>query len=198
MDPDRAPPPPYSAAVLAGGRSSRFGADKARALLAGRPLLAHAAASLPAPAELLLVAARPYPDLAALVGARQVRDAGGAPLAGVAAALAEARWPWLAVVACDLPHLTPDFWRLLLARTAGARAVAVRHEDGRWEPLAALYHRDALAVAEARLARGERSLQGLLGAVGARAVPAAEALRAAGPRALSDVDRPEDLRPAGD
>ena len=69
-------------AVLAGGRSSRFGSDKALAMLDGRSLLYHA-----------LTALRPQCDAVAVVGRDEVadwprRDMG--PLGGIAGALIHA------------------------------------------------------------------------------------------------------------
>lgn len=74
--------------VLAGGRSSRFGSDKAQALLGGRPLIEHA-----------LDALRPHCDAIAVVGretplALSIRDWPGpdaGPLGGLAGGLHHAR-----------------------------------------------------------------------------------------------------------
>ena len=46
--------------ILSGGRSSRFGSDKARALAAGKPLILHAADTVaPVAASITVVADRP-------------------------------------------------------------------------------------------------------------------------------------------
>lgn len=69
-------------AVLAGGRSSRFGSDKAQATLGGRTLLDHAAASLGAHCDAVIV-----------VGRGQIADwprADMGPLGGIAGALTHA------------------------------------------------------------------------------------------------------------
>ncbi|WP_447756946.1 molybdenum cofactor guanylyltransferase [Sphingopyxis fribergensis] len=69
-------------AVLAGGRSSRFGSDKALAMLDGRSLLDHAVAAL-----------RPYCDAVVVVGRDEIADwprPGMGPLGGIAGALIHA------------------------------------------------------------------------------------------------------------
>lgn len=69
-------------AVLAGGRSSRFGSDKALAMLDGRTLLDHALAAL-----------RPHCDAVVIVGRGEVADwprADMGPLGGLAGALIHA------------------------------------------------------------------------------------------------------------
>ncbi len=69
-------------AVLAGGRSSRFGSDKALAMLDGRTLLDHALAAL-----------RPHCDAVIVVGRGEIADwprADMGPLGGIAGALIHA------------------------------------------------------------------------------------------------------------
>src|SRR3546814_7027451 len=53
-------------AVLAGGRSSRFGSDKALAMLDGRTLLDHAAAALGAHVETVVICGRHVPGMTGL------------------------------------------------------------------------------------------------------------------------------------
>ena len=68
--------------VLAGGRSSRFGSDKALAMLGGRSLLDHAATAL-----------RPHCDAVVIVGRGEVADwprPDMGPLGGIAGALIQA------------------------------------------------------------------------------------------------------------
>lgn len=78
--------------VLAGGRSTRFGSDKALALLGGQTLLARAVASIAPRCDTVVIAGRH--DAAAQNLATCIPDwprAGMGPLAGIAAGLAHAR-----------------------------------------------------------------------------------------------------------
>lgn len=181
-------------AVLSGGRSSRFGSDKALRVVGGRTLLARALDSLAPAAERLLVG-RAYVG----VDARHVPDLrpGLGPLAGLEAALHAADSAWVALAACDLPCLSPAYWRLLCAHADGDRPVCVRHPNGDSEPLAALYPRSALRAVAARLDARELDLQALLVALDACWLDAAEVEAACGPAVLRNVNRPQDL-PAGD
>ena len=94
--------------ILAGGRSSRFGSDKARALLDGEPLVARLARQIEPVARRVTVvaeAADTYADL----GLRTIADRrpGLGPLAGLEAALLDATNPpkstadWLILLSCD-------------------------------------------------------------------------------------------------
>lgn len=157
----------FSGAVLAGGRSSRFGQDKALYVYNGQPLAAWALGSLTGADERFLVSSRPYnfgvpvhPDLHP-----------GSSLGGLHTALFHAANSWVAVAACDMPFLTADYWTRLLEHTEGVQAVVVRGPDGRLEPLAALYHKTLVSSAEERLKAGDFKLSGLLETAQTRVVP---------------------------
>ena len=182
-----------TAAVLCGGRSSRFGSDKALHEVAGRTLLQRALDSLEPAAERLLVG-RAYTH----VDARFIPDLrpGLGPMAGLEAALHAAGRDWVALCGCDLPCLTPAFWRLLCRHARPGRPVSVRAGAGDFEPLAALYPRSALRAVAARLDDGRLDLQSLLAELDAVAVPAAEVESACGRGVLRNVNRSEDV-PAG-
>lgn len=176
----------FTAVVTAGGRSSRFGSDKALALLDGRPLLGHVADSLRGCPTRLLIAP---PGKYRLSGWAVIPDTrpGEGPLAGLEAALGHAPTPWLAFTGVDLPGLTPAFWATLArARTPAARAVLPLDGAGRPQPLAGLYRRDLLPRVTELLDRGERRLR--------RAAPPEQCVFVAGlSSALRNVNTPADL-----
>jgi len=146
-------PPPFTAVILAGGRSTRMGRDKARLDLDGQPLLARqiALARSLGPVEILISARREtdYRDFHCPVVPDRVPEAG--PLAGIAAALEAARAPLGLVLAVDLPHLTRTVLERLLAACAPGRGVVPRLPAGP-EPLAAVYPRAAAPLAQEALA----------------------------------------------
>jgi molybdopterin-guanine dinucleotide biosynthesis protein A len=142
-------------AVLAGGQSTRFGSDKALAMLDGKTLIAHAVEALAGRADLVLVCGRPWSDLA------WVEDrptGGGGPLTGLNAALRFADQHGFDAVLCapiDVYPL-PAALRLL----TGARCAVLRTQwaVGLW-PI-------ALGPAlDLHLASGARSIRSWLGAV---------------------------------
>lgn len=150
----------FSAAVLAGGQSRRFGQDKARFVFRGRPLIQWVLESLREAGERMIIANGAYPEFGLPVLA-DVKP-GGDALSGVYTALYHARWEWVAVAACDLPFLSPGYWRLLLEQARpGVRLVAGMSASGFAEPLAAFYHRSLLEDLERRLDEGRLRLQSL-------------------------------------
>jgi molybdopterin-guanine dinucleotide biosynthesis protein A len=96
----------------------------------------------------------------------EVRDpaADAGPLGGVAAALAAAPAPLVAVLAVDLPHIDAAWFRRLGRRCRPGSGAVVRGPKG-YEPLAAIYPREAAALCMARLRAGRLSLQSLLSAL---------------------------------
>jgi molybdopterin-guanine dinucleotide biosynthesis protein A len=184
-----------TAAVLCGGRSKRFGADKALHVVGGRTLLDRVLESL-APARERLLVGKPYP----LEGVRFVPDLreGRGPLGGLETALEAAADGWLALAACDLPCLSVGYWRLLCTRARDGRAVVVRGPQGRLEPLAALYPTTALREARARLDGGLLDMQGLLRALEPIEIPRTEVEAHCGPTVLRNVNRPDDLQGGAD
>jgi len=148
-----------SAYILAGGGSSRFGSDKARALVNGRPLISHVARSIaPAVSDITVVADRrnKYSDL----GLRTITDriAGMGPLGGLYTALAEYDGEgWLVLVSCDWVGIQVAWIESLRAvRRKNAKAVVFRGQ--KWEPLLALYHTSLRESVERNISKGELAL----------------------------------------
>lgn len=172
--PSRKKAPSITGLLLAGGKSRRFGSDKALAILDGQPLIAHAYAALaPRCMEILVGVDEPgraYP----LPGpARTVVDAvpGIGPLGGLLAGLTEARTEWLLALACDLPWVSADHLTVLTrARSDAADAVVVQDGD-RLQPLCALYQVERTRrAAEAQVATGRYALHAVLGRLAVRTV----------------------------
>ncbi|HEX5706639.1 MAG TPA: molybdenum cofactor guanylyltransferase [Pyrinomonadaceae bacterium] len=158
--------------ILAGGASSRMGADKAHLRLGGLTLVERAARALNAVAsEVRVVSSKPDASAWELPVVADVYERAGA-LGGLHAALAHARAEWIAVAPCDLPFLTGElFSRLVSHASEEFDAVVPVQEDGRVQPLCALYARRAcLDVAARLLDAGERRPRALLGEVRTRLV----------------------------
>jgi len=143
--------------ILAGGLSSRMGADKSQLRLAGRTFVELAAGALGAVASgVSVVGSRPGVEAHGLPVVRDVHKGLGA-LGGLHAALSACGAHWAAVVSCDLPFVTGElFARLASLRREGSEAVAPLQEDGRPQPLCALYAaEECRAAAEELIRAGE-------------------------------------------
>lgn len=150
-------------AVLAGGESRRMGRDKARLRVGAERLWQRQVRILvEAGAEPVVVVRRPG-QRALGREVPHVRDGfpGAGPLAGLEAALRATEAAWVAVLAVDMPAMDAAWFRRLRRRCrAGVGAVGQGPEG--FEPLAAIYPREALPAVVRRLGRGERSMQALV------------------------------------
>ena len=147
--------------VLAGGPSTRFGADKALAELGGRTLIAHAVDTLSGWCEYVVVAGR------AMAPAPTIPDWPGphcGPLGGIAAGLRFAQdedYELVLTIGLDTPGLPDD----LPERLAPAPAYLAAR------PLVGLWPRTAAPALEALLERGgTHPALAFAEAIGARAV----------------------------
>ena len=152
---------PVAGVVIAGGRSVRFGGEKAAAELAGKPLLLWAVRRLQAACAPVAVNTRPGTQTEALAqteGLPVLHDTPGdaaGPLAGVRVGLEWAQRLGarsLAVSPCDAPLLPDDLFTRLVA-AAGAGAAMAETSEGR-QPLCAVWPVTALPVVAAALADG--------------------------------------------
>ncbi|MEW6487906.1 MAG: molybdenum cofactor guanylyltransferase [Thermodesulfobacteriota bacterium] len=189
------------AAILAGGRSRRMGADKVSLPLAGVPLLERVWSRVAQAAERVVVVGGPPRLDGKGVPTLPDRYPGADSMGGVATALAhaagavEADGPVLCV-ACDLPFVEPALLRYLVSLCPGWEAVVPRVAAG-YEPLCALYRPSALPVFEREIARGNLRLRDAFGQLRTREV-GEEELRRFDPELCSflNVNRPEDFERA--
>lgn len=182
------------AAVLAGGRSTRMGRDKAFVDFGGELLVVRVVRLLTEVSDDVLVVAKrtaPFEEL----GLRAVPDdrPEDTPLAGIAGALRAASSPSVFVCACDLPFVSPRFVRELAAR-AGDHDAVVPVRDGRAEPLHAVWSKGALHAVTEALATGERAPKRVVDRLDVLLVEEAE-WRPWDPegRSLQGVNTPEEL-----
>lgn len=183
--------------ILAGGKSTRMGTDKAFAMLNGRSLLARA-----------LGVCRTITSEVWIVGDRKkfapfapvVEDVfpGCGPLAGMHAALRTSRTDLNLVLAVDLPFVSPALLHFLVAqaRQNGAMVTVPRAGKG-WQPLCAVYRRIFADAAETALRAGRYKIDALFEDAVTHAV-GEEELRSAGfsPEVFRNLNTPEELADA--
>jgi molybdopterin-guanine dinucleotide biosynthesis protein A len=143
--------------VLAGGRSTRMGQDKALLPWGGQTLLEIALdklRALPLATAPRIAAARS--DLSSHAGVIADLHPGCGPLSGIEAALAASSRPLNVFLPVDVPLLPAQFllWMLQRAETTGA-LVTVPRINGWPQALCAVYHRDLLGHISASLVAGD-------------------------------------------
>jgi molybdenum cofactor guanylyltransferase len=161
----------FSGAVLAGGKSSRFGSDKARFVYQGKAMMQWVLDSFETANERFIVANQSYDDFALPVYGDIIPNQ--TPLSGIHSALVHAKHDWVAIAACDMPFLTKTHWQTLQAHCKNTSAVVVESEVG-LEPLAAFYHKDLLPEIEADLRHNQKAIHVFLQNVDATVLKASE------------------------
>ena len=147
--------------ILAGGKSTRMGTDKAFVILDGRTLLARAldlARSVTSDVRIVGHAAKFAPF------APVVEDIfpGCGPLGGIHAALRISSTDLNAILAVDVPFVPPALFQSLIKRSRDAAAtVTVAQSGGRLQPLCAVYRREFADVAEQALRTGRYKIDAL-------------------------------------
>jgi molybdopterin-guanine dinucleotide biosynthesis protein A len=148
----------HSALLLAGGKSSRMGRDKALLEFGGQPLWRRQIETLRAlaPAQLMIGG----PPREAWREFEIVPDvlAGAGPLASIASALRRCTAPRLVVLAVDLPEMSTDFLRSLLTSCSEEEGIVPLSSRGP-ESLAAVYPVRCAALAAACLLSRDFSME---------------------------------------
>ena len=186
-----------TAIILAGGKSSRLGRDKALEKIGGKYLVERVIDSLSQLGDdIIVVTAAPnqlsnlnvekvldtYPRTGAKVGL----------CTGINASLSF----YSLVVACDMPFLNIDLLRYLLDSASGFDAVIPRIGD-KIEPLHAVYSKNCIPILEEQISKGKLKISDLFNEINVRYVEPGEIERY-DPRHLSlfNINSEADLKRA--
>ena len=192
---------PVTVIVLAGGRSRRMNADKARLRVGDGTLLDHVLAQVRPHFEEVLVSISPgqtttleaqaetgkqnqrhrnnrstSKDAHRKTQVRIVEDGrpGQGPMAGLLACLIAADNEVCFVVACDIPDVNVPLVRSLVRALREAEIAVPMTPAGQFEPLHAVYKKSIIPEIERLLRAGERSLLPLFEKCRTVAVPLAD------------------------
>jgi molybdopterin-guanine dinucleotide biosynthesis protein A len=160
-----------SGIILAGGKSSRIGQEKAFLRIRGRPLIERTVAELSKVfPEIIIVSNDPtaYQELGASAVVPDIIKGVG-PLGGIYTGLQKASNDYGFVVACDMPFLDSRVIRSQVEplRSAEADAVVPRW-DGYLEPLHAIYGKACIPAIKACIEKGARKVIAFYGDVRVR------------------------------
>lgn len=159
-----------SAIVLAGGRGRRMGSvEKALLEFEGKTILERLLESLFLVVDEVIISFRDenqeekFRPVLEKFSAHEIRfcfdtleDAG--PLEGIRAGLLESRAEYSFVCAGDMPFVDSRVVDLLFEKAIGHDAVLPKWEDGKFEPLHAVYSKKMIPEIEKAFERGKRSV----------------------------------------
>ena len=183
-----------SGVILAGGKSSRYGKNKAFAQIHGIPLIERVSGVLETLfRDLIIISNNPedYRHLGLPVFEDIKRGLG--PLGGIMTALRTMTTPYGFVVACDMPFLKEKLIRHMISIMDAYDIVAPKM-GWRIEALHALYSRKCLPHVESLIESGQYQVARLFPMVSVRYVEEEEA-RIYDPKmeSLVNINRPENI-----
>lgn len=168
-----------SAFILAGGKSTRMGTDKAFVTLEGRTLLARALDIARSVTPNLSIVGDPAKFAAYAPVIEDIFPNCG-PLAGIHAALRSTSTDLNLILAVDVPFVTTAFLEYLLERARRNPAVVtVAQTGGGYQPLSAIYRRQFADLADKALRAGRYKIDSLFASTNTQTIPEEE-LKAAG------------------
>jgi molybdenum cofactor guanylyltransferase len=187
-----------SAFVLAGGKSTRMGRDKAFLYWGKGSFLEHAlelagrlTTSVSIVGDAKKFAGYGVPVIVDIYPAR-------GPLGGIHAALSTTAAPWNLILAVDLPLITSPLLSYLVERAEESDAtVTVANAGGDLQPLCAVYRREFAEIAERALCAGQNKIDSLFQEVRTQLIEEEMLLRAGfSAEMFRNLNTPEELEDA--
>lgn len=179
--------------ILAGGKSSRMGRNKALLPYNGTPLIESVYRVMAELFEKVAIVTN-SPDEYAFLPCPKIPDihVGKGSIAGIHAGLTWSPEERLFVVGCDMPFLEKELIRHLADLSAGVSGV-VPSTPGGFEPLHAVYAKCLLPLLDEALTADRKRIIDLIPLMKARVIPAAE-VAAISPqfRSFINLNTPED------
>ncbi len=189
--------PELSGGILAGGRSNRFGSNKALFAPDGERLIERAVRLLrPFCAQVLVSASHANADAYRFLGLDIVEDlhADCGPLGGLEALLTQCATPWMFILACDMPYVSSDALLTMaglpqLSEALGGtiQAFAWKNKiEGSVSPFPLLIRRSVLPSLQKQMSTGRLGVKTFLSTLNTYYIPTDSTLL------LRNVNRPED------
>ncbi|OFX63196.1 MAG: hypothetical protein A2066_06870 [Bacteroidetes bacterium GWB2_41_8] len=147
--------------ILAGGKSSRMGTNKALLLVNNEPLLIRAKNLLEPFCEKIAISGQDsdYENLSIAM----VPDlyAGCGPVSGILSSLKHSNTDWNLFISVDTPFVNEELLHSLISQIGQFDCIIPEHEGG-IEPLIGLYNRTILPLLEETINQGDYKLQRIL------------------------------------
>lgn len=134
-----------TAIILAGGKSSRFGKDKAFITIKGASLIKKQIKLLKKIFKRVIIVTN-NPDKYKFKGVKVIRDVipGLGPLSGIHSGLLASATNYNFVVGCDMPFLSPGLIKYMISKAKGFDIVVPKLKKG-YETLFAVYSKNCIA-----------------------------------------------------
>ena len=165
-------PEPATATVLAGGQSRRMGMDKSLLFLSGTPMIEVIVNQLKGNFQQLQISSN-NPEKYEFLNQPIVPDLqkGAGPLMGILSSLENSKTDLNFITSCDAPNIDLPYVREMLRVAEQYDAVIPISDDGRYEPLFAVYHKRVTSHCHDLINAGHRKISDLFERVRIKFLP---------------------------
>jgi molybdenum cofactor guanylyltransferase len=179
--------------ILAGGKSSRMGKDKALIDIHGKPIIRHVIETMKQIFDRVIIIANDQ-RLYRLFGLEVFSDiyVDCGPLGGIHSAFFHTFSDKLFIIACDTPDVSPDLIRYVCDFHSSSIA-KVPFAEGTLHPLIGMYHRDCLPILLSHLESNRLKMASFLDAIEAECIPISESLSFYKPGLFRNINCEADL-----
>ncbi|NTW05548.1 MAG: molybdenum cofactor guanylyltransferase [Peptococcaceae bacterium] len=149
--------------ILAGGKSTRMGCDKAFLDLGGLRLIEKVAKVLSLVCREIIISGNSQDEQLNTLGYPVIEDihANCGPLAGIYTCLSAAKTQYSFVTACDMPFIEENIIARIIREANGFDAAVMKHREC-LEPLFSLYSKNFIPAAEKSIITGNYSVTATL------------------------------------
>ncbi len=175
--------------ILAGGKSSRMGSDKAGILFKGKAFIEHVIEALkPLVDEIIIVSNKDEHDRFNYKRITDTLDDAG-PIAGLHAGLAYSNTENNLVLSCDVPLIQTSVLEMIIAHNEEGKDVILLKEGSKSHPLIAFYKKNTAPHFFSLLKQGERRLSTAVNGLNVKSVSVSKAHQ----KALRNINTMSDL-----
>jgi molybdenum cofactor guanylyltransferase len=179
--------------IVAGGRSSRMGAQKGLVLFGGKPLITYSVELLIQICSNVIISANSSAFDFLKMPVIADSTSGGGPMTGIYSGLMAASTEYVLVLSCDMPLINLGLLEYLIASSDDAKAAVAFHK-GFPEPLCGIYHRELIAELKSHIAEEKFKLISFLEKINARFISINESLPFYNPDLFLNMNTPGDLK----
>jgi molybdopterin-guanine dinucleotide biosynthesis protein A len=157
-------------AILAGGKSRRFGSPKGFAKFKGRRLIEIAsdiAGNISS--KILIIGENQYSGIVTNFQVQQDIIPNAGPAGGIYTAMRHANTSYIATLPCDMPLITPQVYQILAANQTNRQPVVAASEKGP-EPIIGIWPVTTMPAIRGAILCGKRSLRELMAQIAARLI----------------------------
>lgn len=147
--------------ILAGGKSSRMGAEKGLQLLCGKPLISYAVEALKGLCSEIIISSSS--NAYAGFGFKIVADEfpGIGPMGGIYSSLKQSTTTQNLVLSCDLPFVTTELMAYILKQGKNFEVAVPWEGEKHYEPLCGFYNKSVLDKMNSFIEKGNYKLPDL-------------------------------------